>query len=143
MNYVLVPAEIRQQFYTKGPARVVATIGSLEPFQCGLMAMRTGEGFLIVNNERQKKLNTVVSEAITFRPRRVSPPFGSIASFADSLSPTLMDVVRSQAYQLFPDSSSAKGDKPRKASDGSEAKDENEASVVGRAFAQVTRGVHW
>jgi hypothetical protein len=57
MNYVLVPAEIRQQFYTKGPARVVATIGSLEPFQCGLMPMRTGEGFLIVNNERQKKLN--------------------------------------------------------------------------------------
>lgn len=56
MHYVLVPAEVRQQFYTKGPARVVATIGSLAPFQCGLMPMRTGEGYLIVNKARQKVL---------------------------------------------------------------------------------------
>lgn len=56
MHYVLVPAEIRQQFYTKGPARVVATIGPLEPFQCGLMPMRTGQGYLIVNKARQKAL---------------------------------------------------------------------------------------
>jgi len=56
MHYVAVPAEVRSQFYTKGPARVVATIGSLEPFQCGLMPMRTGEGYLIVNKARQKKL---------------------------------------------------------------------------------------
>lgn len=57
MHYVLVPAEIRQQYYTKGPARVVATVGSLDPFQCGLMPMRTGEGYLIVNKARQKKLH--------------------------------------------------------------------------------------
>ena len=80
----------------------------------------------------------VVGEAITFRPRRVSPPFGSVASFADAVSPTLMDVVRSQAFQLFPDSTSAKG----KTAETEEQEDDN-ASVVGRAFAQVTRGVHW
>lgn len=56
MHYVLVPAEIRQQFYTKGPARIVAAIGPLEPFQCGLMPMKTGEGYVIVNKARQKKL---------------------------------------------------------------------------------------
>ena len=56
MHYVLVPPEIRSQFAKKGVVRVVATIGNLEPFQCGLLPMRTGEGYLIVNRARQKKL---------------------------------------------------------------------------------------
>ena len=81
----------------------------------------------------------VVAEAITFRPRRVSPPFGSIASFADAVSPMIMDTVRNQAYQLFPDSASARGSKPS----ASEDQKEEGGGVVGRAFAQVTRGVHW
>lgn len=56
MHYVSVPTKVRQQFYTKGPARVVATIGSPEPSQCGLMPIRTGDGYLIVNKARQKVL---------------------------------------------------------------------------------------
>ena len=76
---------------------------------------------------------SIVADAITFKPRRLSPPFGSLASFADSLSPQIMDQVRNQAYQLFPDSKSARGD----------TSGDEEASAVGRAFAQVTRGVHW
>jgi short-subunit dehydrogenase len=79
----------------------------------------------------------VVGEAITFRPRRVSPPFGSIASFADAVSPLFMDTVRSQAFQLFPDSTRARGEKP--VAD----EDKEKSSAVGRAFAQVTGGVHW
>ncbi len=78
----------------------------------------------------------IVADAIIFKPRRLSPPVGSIASFADSISPWLMDQVRNQAYHLFPDSKSARGDKGSK-------EEEQEAGVVGRAFAQVTRGVHW
>ena len=64
MHYILVPAEIRQLFYTKGPARVVATIGSLEPFQCGLMPMRTGEGYIIVNKARQRQLKLSEGEKV-------------------------------------------------------------------------------
>jgi short-subunit dehydrogenase len=81
----------------------------------------------------------IVANAITFRPRRLSPPFGSLASMADAVSPTIMDTVRNQAYQLFPDSKSARGDK----SVGAAKSQDDEAGVVGRAFAQVTRGVHW
>jgi hypothetical protein len=77
----------------------------------------------------------VLCEAIQHRPRRVSPPFGQIAAFADAMSPAIMDRVRSQGYQLFGDSAAARGEKP--------AKDEAEVSARGRVFAEATRGVHW
>lgn len=56
MHYALVPAEVKKQFAERGTARVVAAIGSLTPFQCGLMPMKTGEGYLIINKARQKQL---------------------------------------------------------------------------------------
>jgi short-subunit dehydrogenase len=77
----------------------------------------------------------VLCEAIRHRPRRVSPPFGQIAAFADAMSPRIMDRVRNQGYQLFRDSAAARGQKP--------ARDEAEVSAQGRVFAEVTRGVHW
>ncbi len=85
----------------------------------------------------------VVTQAIIFRPRRLSPPVGSIASVADALSPTLMDAVRGQAYQLFPDSASARGKKDPPADPKDAQREADSGGVVGRAFAQVTRGVHW
>jgi short-subunit dehydrogenase len=93
---------------------------------------------------KPEEAGQIVADAITFKPRRLSPPFGSIASFADSISPMIMDSVRNQAYHLFPDSKSARGDKSvesGKAKAG--APREEDGGVVGRAFAQVTRGVHW
>jgi short-subunit dehydrogenase len=82
----------------------------------------------------------IVADAITFKPRRLAPPVGSFASFADAISPMIMDTVRNQAYHLFPDSKSARGDKS--VSDTKKSTDDD-PGVVGRAFAQVTRGVHW
>jgi len=55
-HYLAVPAAIKQQFAVKGTARVVATIGNLPPFQCGLMPMKSGEGLLLINKARQKLL---------------------------------------------------------------------------------------
>ena len=77
----------------------------------------------------------VLCEAITHRPRRVSPPFGQIAAFADAMSPRIMDRVRNQGFQLFQDSAAARGQKP--------AKGDAEVSAQARVFAEVTRGVHW
>jgi short-subunit dehydrogenase len=77
----------------------------------------------------------VIGNAIIHRPRRVSPPFGSFAAFADALSPGIMDRVRSRGFQLFDDSNAAKGDK--------EGTREEPISAQGRAFAEITRGVHW
>ena len=34
----------------------------------------------------------------------MSPPFGQIASFADAMSPAIMDRVRNQGFKLFEDS---------------------------------------
>jgi short-subunit dehydrogenase len=76
----------------------------------------------------------VVCEAIIHRPRRVSPPFGQFAAFADALSPEIMDRIRNQGFQLFEDSAAARGEL-----NGSD----KEISSRARAFAGVTRGVHW
>jgi NAD(P)-dependent dehydrogenase (short-subunit alcohol dehydrogenase family) len=76
----------------------------------------------------------VIAEAIVDRPRRVSPAFGRVASFADTISPQLMDVVRNRGYKMFPDSKAAKGGK------GAE---DTPVSRTGQAFAEITRGVHW
>jgi short-subunit dehydrogenase len=77
----------------------------------------------------------VVCEAIVRRPRRVSPPFGQIAAFADAMSPGIMDRVRNQGFQLFADSAAARGEH-----DTGEPVD---VSAPARAFAELTRGVHW
>ena len=77
----------------------------------------------------------ILCRAIIHRPRRVSPPFGSFASFADAVSPQIMDRVRSRGFQLFDDSSAAKG--------GEAAQPDEPIGVQGKAFAELTRGVHW
>jgi NAD(P)-dependent dehydrogenase (short-subunit alcohol dehydrogenase family) len=76
----------------------------------------------------------VLCEAIKRRPRRVSPPFGQIASFADAMSPMIMDRVRNQGFKLFEDSAAARGEKDGK---------DREVNAQARAFAELTRGVHW
>jgi hypothetical protein len=46
-----------------------------------------------------------------------------------------MDRVRNQGFQLFDDSAAARGDK--------DSREPAEVSPQARAFAEVTRGVHW
>ena len=77
----------------------------------------------------------LIARAIVFRPRRLGPPFGHAAALADALSPEAMDVVRNRGYQLFPDSSAAKGK--------ADGKPDEAPSAEGEAFARMTRGVHW
>jgi short-subunit dehydrogenase len=72
----------------------------------------------------------VLCEAIVHRPRRVSPPFGQLAAFADAMSPAIMDRVRNQGFQLFDCRGTGRGLKPTRCRRG-------------REFAEVTRGVHW
>jgi NAD(P)-dependent dehydrogenase (short-subunit alcohol dehydrogenase family) len=79
----------------------------------------------------------VLCETIVRRPRRVSPPFGQFASFADAVSPTIMDRIRNQGFQLFGDSAAARGEKTPV-----EQQDED-VNALARAFAQLTRGNHW
>jgi len=73
-------------------------------------------------------------EAIIHRPRRSTSPVGQIASFADAVTPQIMDRVRSRGFDLFDDSAAAKG---------KQAAGEEQISTQGKVFAEVTRGVHW
>ncbi len=73
-------------------------------------------------------------QAIVHRPRRSTSPMGQFASFADSVSPQIMDRVRSRGFDLFDDSDAAKG----KESTGAD-----QISTQGKVFAEITRGVHW
>lgn len=74
----------------------------------------------------------VITQALIERPRRVSPVFGRVASFADSLSPEIMDVVRNRGFTMFADSGVANTDAETTALTGSQA-----------AFIDATPGVHW
>jgi short-subunit dehydrogenase len=78
----------------------------------------------------------VLCEAIVRRSRRVSPPFGQLAAFADAMSPAIMDRVRSQGFRLFDDSAAARGELPAETP-------EPGVTPQGRVFAEFTRGVHW
>jgi short-subunit dehydrogenase len=77
----------------------------------------------------------VLTDAIVHRPRRVSPPFGQFASFADAVNPMVMDRVRNRAYSMFGDSAAASG---------TESKDDaTKFDKRSEAFIQATRGIHW
>ncbi len=77
----------------------------------------------------------VLTDAIVHRPRRVSPPFGQFASFADSVNPMLMDFVRNRAFTMFDDSAAAKGGESNNESPRFDKRSE--------AFVRATRGIHW
>ncbi|MGN6608395.1 MAG: SDR family NAD(P)-dependent oxidoreductase [Jatrophihabitans sp.] len=77
----------------------------------------------------------VLCETVIHRPRRVSPPFGQVAAFADAISPQIMDAVRNRGYRLFGDSQAARGELA--------APTAEQVTREGRLFAEITRGTHW
>lgn len=79
---------------------------------------------------------SVIADAITDRPRRITSPFGRFAFLADAITPEILDSVRNRGYKMFADSKAAAGDEPK-------AKVDEELTPQGKAFAEVTRGVHW
>ena len=77
----------------------------------------------------------VLADAIVHRPRRVSPPFGQFAAFADAVSPMLMDFVRNRGFTMFDDSDAAQGEES-----SSEPVRFDKRSET---FVRATRGIHW
>jgi short-subunit dehydrogenase len=77
----------------------------------------------------------VLADAIVHRPRRVSPPMGQFASFADAVNPMVMDLVRNRAYSMFDDSAAARGDQSQDGAKRFDGRSEN--------FVRATRGIHW
>jgi short-subunit dehydrogenase len=79
----------------------------------------------------------MITDAVVRRPRRIVPPFGHAAAFADAVTPRMMDTVRNRGFRMFRESGAARGDEK-----GAEA-EEQDIGAAESAFARATRGTHW
>ena len=77
----------------------------------------------------------LIVKAIIERPSRVATRMGIFAATLNALVPKAYEVIMNTAFEMFPDSAAAKGD--RKA-----LKDEKPTNEQ-VAFAALMRGVHW
>ena len=76
-------------------------------------------------------------KAIIEKPSRIATRLGIFSALVNAVAPKAYEVIMSTAFELFPDSAAAKGDK--KALKGEEPQPSNEQI----AFAALMRGVHW
>jgi len=75
-----------------------------------------------------------IKDAIIRRPQRVATRLGIFAQVVHAVAPKSMEVMMNTAFNMFPDSSAAKGEK------GGTPK---EVTPEQMAFASLMRGVHW
>ncbi len=74
----------------------------------------------------------LVTGAIIRRPKQVATRLGIFAQISYLLFPKAMELSMNTAFQMFPDSSAARGDDAGK-----------QASPEQIALAQMTKGIHW
>ncbi|WP_374248219.1 SDR family oxidoreductase [Thermomonas sp.] len=77
----------------------------------------------------------LVVKGIIERSSRIATRLGIFAALVNAVAPKAYEVVMSTAFELFPDSAAAKGDK--------QALREEAPSQEQIAFASLMRGVHW
>jgi NAD(P)-dependent dehydrogenase (short-subunit alcohol dehydrogenase family) len=75
-------------------------------------------------------------KAIIEKPSRIATRLGIFSALVNAIAPKAYEVIMSTAFELFPDSAAAKGD--RKALKGEESPSNEQI-----AFAALMRGVHW
>ena len=92
--------------------------------------------------------------AIKDRPKRINTPLGSLGEVMGTFAPKLKDAILHQAYQVFPDSAAARGQK-KEPSDAAakpgqqpvaastSAVGTKQLSRTAMAFARLMPGVHW
>ncbi|UZJ23846.1 SDR family oxidoreductase [Rhodococcus antarcticus] len=93
--------------------------------------------------------------AIKDRPKRINTPVGTLGELMGTLAPKTKDAILHQAYRVFPDSASARGEKKvvspvdadAPASSGGSlvpsAPGVKQASRAAVAFMRLLPGVHW
>lgn len=77
----------------------------------------------------------LVVKGIIEKPSRIATRLGIFAALVNALAPKAYEAVMSTAFELFPDSAAAKGDK--------KALRDETPSQEQIAFAALMRGVHW
>jgi len=84
----------------------------------------------------------MLCDAMIDKPKRMASRLGTFGEVLYALSPKTVDIVLNTAYNLFPDSSAAKGDGAKPAPAG-EKKGSDEMSTEAVAMAYLLRGVHF
>ncbi|MGS1079398.1 SDR family oxidoreductase [Pseudoxanthomonas beigongshangi] len=77
----------------------------------------------------------LVVKGIIEKPSRIATRLGIFAALVNAVAPKAYEVIMSTAFELFPDSAAAKGDR--------QALKEAAPSQEQIAFAALMRGVHW
>jgi NAD(P)-dependent dehydrogenase (short-subunit alcohol dehydrogenase family) len=77
----------------------------------------------------------LVVKGIIERPSRIATRLGIFAALVNAVAPKAYEAVMSTAFELFPDSAAARGDK--------QALRDQTPSQEQIAFASLMRGVHW
>jgi short-subunit dehydrogenase len=90
----------------------------------------------------------MLCDAITFKPKRIATPVGTLGQILYAINPKSMDYILNSAYHMFPDSSAAKGGSGGEPKDAGAAarrgtSTDEQASNQQLAFAYLMRGVHW
>jgi len=88
----------------------------------------------------------MLCDAMIDKPKRKASRLGTFGEILYSVSPKTVDLVLNQAYNLFPDSSAAKGkkkDDKAEITDGAPAKGNDEMSTEAVAMAYLLKGVHF
>ena len=90
----------------------------------------------------------MISDAIIDKPKRLATRRGTFGQVLYAVSPKVVDQVMTTAYNIFPDSKAAKGEKkPGADADGKElekkGKGDSEMSTEAIAMAYLMRGVHF
>jgi short-subunit dehydrogenase len=88
------------------------------------------------------KAADMITDAIIHKPKRIATPLGTLGQILYAINPRSIDYILNSAYKLFPDSSAAKGEKPRERTATPATADE-EASREQVVFASLMRGIHW
>ncbi|MEO5962436.1 MAG: SDR family oxidoreductase, partial [Thermomonas sp.] len=78
----------------------------------------------------------LIVKGIIEKPSRIATRLGIFSALINALAPKAYEVIMSTAFELFPDSAAAKGDRAA-------LKGELPASSEQIAFASLMRGVHW
>lgn len=88
--------------------------------------------------------DTVV-KALVDKPHEINTALGTAGELAHTIAPRAAFRVLNLAYQVFPDSAAAKGQKPasQAAAAAEEAPSDNHRETEQMLLAQLFRGVHW
>jgi short-subunit dehydrogenase len=72
----------------------------------------------------------LITDAIRMRPKRIATTLGNLGQLGYAIAPGAQDLVVNRAYKLFPEG-------------GEKQPTSEETTSEQRAFARMTRGVHW